>query len=111
MAIASAVLQHLLEVVKCKTLFITHYPLIARELEEKQPTLLQNLHMGFIEDTRVDGTREITFTYNLIPGIASGSFGVECGRLAGIPESVLQAATRGAEEMRFRLETRTGKTR
>ncbi|KAG9099780.1 Mismatch repair protein msh3 [Ceratobasidium sp. 370] len=35
MAIAHAVMQHLVENVKCKTLFITHYPLIALDLEQR----------------------------------------------------------------------------
>ena len=37
MAIAQAVLQHLVQVKKCKTLFITHYPLVATELERRFP--------------------------------------------------------------------------
>lgn len=111
MAIASAVLHHLLENTSCKTLFITHYPLVARESEKKFPAELENLHMGFIEDTRVDGTREITFTYKLTSGIASGSFGVECGRLAGVPESVLQVAAKRAEDMRVELDAKARTSR
>jgi DNA mismatch repair protein MSH3 len=72
MAIADAVLHHLVENIKCKTLFITHYPLIATALESRFPLDIQNLHMGYEEVSRVDGTREIIFLYRLIPGIASG---------------------------------------
>jgi DNA mismatch repair protein MSH3 len=32
MSIAYAVMKHLVEEAKCKTLFITHYPLVANEL-------------------------------------------------------------------------------
>jgi DNA mismatch repair protein MSH3 len=72
MAIADAVLQQLVETTKCKTLFITHYPLVASNLEKKFPLEVQNLHMGYEEDTRLNGRRDITFLYRLTPGIASG---------------------------------------
>ncbi|KAA1471299.1 DNA mismatch repair protein MSH3 [Dentipellis sp. KUC8613] len=106
MAIAQAVLQHLVEVKRCKTLFITHYPLVATEMERRFPNGIQNLHMGFTEDTRVNGVREITFLYRLTPGIATGSFGIECARLAGLPEGILGAASSQAEKLRVLVEER-----
>lgn len=109
MAVASAVLQHLLEVTKCKTLFITHYPLVATDLEKKFPRALQNLHMAYTEDVRVDGTREITFLYQLTKGFAKESFGVECARLAGLPEEILSVATQRAGSMRDIVEKRCKK--
>jgi DNA mismatch repair protein MSH3 len=72
MAIADAVLHHLVENIKCKTLFITHYPLVASDLESQFPLDIQNLHMGYEEVSRIDGTREIIFLYRLTSGIASG---------------------------------------
>lgn len=92
MAIASAVLQQLIEKTKCKTLFITHYPEVALDLARRFPNDVQNLHMGYTEDIRTDGTREVTFLYKLSKGLAENSFGVECARLAGIPENILQKA-------------------
>jgi Mismatch repair ATPase (MutS family) len=74
MAIASAVLQQLVETTKCKTLFITHYPLVAARLENKFPLEVQNLHMGYTADSRIDGTRDVTFLYRLSPGVASGQY-------------------------------------
>ena len=74
MAIASAVLQHLVNETNCKTLFITHYPLVANEIEKQYPDKVQNLHMGYIAESRVDGTREITFLYHLTRGVATGNF-------------------------------------
>jgi DNA mismatch repair protein MSH3 len=93
MAVADAVLHHLIESIKCKALFITHYPLVAIDLEKKLPSELQNLHMGYTSETRIDGTREITFLYRLTPGPAMESFGIECARLAGVPESILEIAS------------------
>jgi DNA mismatch repair protein MSH3 len=106
MAIAYAVLHRLVEHVQCKTLFITHYPLVATELERKFPAALQNLHMGFTEHARIDGTREITFLYQLRKGIASGSFGIECGRLASLPEKILDKASACSENVRRSVEER-----
>lgn len=106
-AVASAVLEHLLEETKCKTLFITHYPLVATDLEKKYPRALQNLHMGYTEDIRIDGTRDITFLYRLTRGMAKESFGVECARLAGVPEEILSVATERSRSMRTIVEQRS----
>lgn len=106
MAVASAVLQHLVQNTKCRTLFITHYPQVASDLERRFPTDIENLHMGFIEDTRIDGTREVAFLYKLTEGIAAGSFGVECARLAGIPDTVLCIAIDQSEKLKKMIEQR-----
>jgi DNA mismatch repair protein MSH3 len=111
MAVASAVLQHLLQVTKCKTLFITHYPLVAIDLERRFPADLQTLHMGYTEEFRIDGTRDITFLYRLRHGIAKESFGVECARLAGLPEYILSVATGQSEAMRSVVEQRSRRNR
>lgn len=107
MAIAGAVLQQLIEKTKCKTLFITHYPDVARDLERMFPNDVENLHMGYTEDTRINGRREVTFLYELTTGLTTSSFGVECARLAGIPESILRAATTQAAHMQKIMENRT----
>lgn len=111
MAIASAVLQELVQKTKCKTLFITHYPEIALDLERTFPTAVENIHMGYMEEKRINGTREVTFLYKLAPGITTNSFGVECARLAGLPESILRKATAQAETMRALIEQRSKKNR
>lgn len=74
MAIASGVLQHLVDVTDCKTLFITHYPSIAKELEDKYPSKLQNLHMAYDAEDRVDGIKDVTFFYSLTPGLSQRMF-------------------------------------
>lgn len=105
MAIAGAVLEHLIQSKSCKTLFITHYPVLASGITRSFPQKVTNLHMGFTEDTGiVDGKRNITFLYKLTEGIASGSYGIECARLAGVPEPLLEAAASRAEEMKRIVE-------
>lgn len=111
MAIADAVLHHLVERVKCKTLFITHYPLVATELERKFPEEVQNLHMSYTTEIRVNGTRDVTFLYQLTPGVALESFGVECGRLAGLPDDILRIASERSELCRTVTEQRTRRSR
>ncbi|KZO95721.1 DNA mismatch repair protein MSH3 [Calocera viscosa TUFC12733] len=107
MAIASAVLTYLVQDINAKTLFITHYPLLAAELEKQFPTEIANNHMGFIEEEKLDGTTEINFLYKLTAGMARGSYGIECARLAGMPESVLDSAMTRSGEMRKLVEQRT----
>ncbi|PBK96664.1 hypothetical protein ARMGADRAFT_988633 [Armillaria gallica] len=107
MAIADAVLQHLVQSVGCKTLFITHYPSIALGLEKKFPKQIHNLHMGYEAETRITGFRDITFLYRLTNGIAPESFGVECGALAGLPESLLSVAAEQSSQMKDQVMART----
>ncbi|KAJ6630634.1 DNA mismatch repair protein MSH3 [Mycena sp. CBHHK59/15] len=104
MAIAYAVLHQLVASTRCKTLFITHYPVVALELEKKFPESLQNIHVGYQIDQRIDGRRDVTFLYRMTNGIASESFGVECARLAGLPESILD----NAKTQSSQLETQVG---
>jgi DNA mismatch repair protein MSH3 len=104
MAVADAVLRHLVGRTKCKTLFITHYPLIATDLEREFPLDLQNLHMGYTSQNRIDGTREIAFLYQLTSGAATESFGIECARLAGVPEPILRMASERSDTMGMQVE-------
>ncbi|KAL1680878.1 muts domain V-domain-containing protein [Schizophyllum commune] len=111
MAIADATMHYLLSEKHCKTLFITHYPLVATNLEQKFIKDVENLHMAYQADLRIDGTREITFLYRLTSGITSESFGVECGRLAGLPESVLQTASQRSQSFQVEVEARMKRNR
>lgn len=106
MAIASAVLQYLVQTKKSKTLFITHYPQVASSLELNFSADIENVHMGFTEDTRIDGTREVILLYRLAPGITAESFGVECARLANLPEPILQMASARAGTLKASVEGR-----
>ncbi|KAH6918993.1 DNA mismatch repair protein MSH3 [Coprinopsis sp. MPI-PUGE-AT-0042] len=106
MAIADAVLHYLVQTKKSKTLFITHYPMVATRLQKRFPADLENLHMQYASRRRIDGTREITFLYNLTSGLAPESFGIECGRLAGLPDNLLQTASQYSDQLRHEVEER-----
>ncbi|GJJ11973.1 hypothetical protein Clacol_006211 [Clathrus columnatus] len=111
MAIAGAVLEHLCQEIRCKTLFITHYPSLALELEARYPDIIANKHMGYIEDIRIDGRREIRLLYRLVDGVCKASFGIECARLAGLPNSILEEATEKAANMQQVLNKRAERVR
>ncbi|CAE7205240.1 unnamed protein product [Rhizoctonia solani] len=110
MAIAHAVMQHLIENAKCKTLFITHYPMIALDLEQRYADVSCH-HMSYVEQKLPSGESTISFTYKLSPGMSRSSFGIECGRLAHMPEEVLQAAKRHATRMQEIMEARRAANR
>ncbi|KAJ7063163.1 muts domain V-domain-containing protein [Mycena amicta] len=107
MAIAHAVLEHVVTETRCKTLFITHYPLVAAELKKKFPQYIQNNHVGYRSEVRPDGRRDVTFLYRLEDGMAPDSFGVECARLAGLPEAILEEASKHSRSMERLVTTRT----
>ena len=106
MAIAGAVLEHLVHSVKCKTLFITHYPVVAFDAEKRFPNLVSNIHMGFTEDIGIDGRRQLTFLYRLTRGISQKSYGLECARLAGLPEALLERAAQNGEKLQVAVKKR-----
>jgi len=79
------------ESAKCKTLFITHYPLLASEIARLYREVA-NEHMSFVEEGNTEGTRTISFLYRLAPGMARSSYGIECAMLAGLRDEILEQA-------------------
>ena len=67
--------------------------------------------MGYKEDILQDGSRDVVFLYKLTPGITTESFGVECGRLAGLPEPLLQLAASKSTTLRQSVEAREKRNR
>jgi DNA mismatch repair protein MutS len=84
-SIAWAVSEHLHDSVKCKTIFATHY----HELTQLADTLVAvrnyNVQVREIGD-------QVLFLHRLQPGGADRSYGIEVGRLAGLPPAVLDRA-------------------
>lgn len=54
-----------------------------------------------------DGSKEIVFLYRLVPGLATRSFGVWVGKIAGIPQQVLDRAQQKGDDMRLQQITRS----
>jgi DNA mismatch repair protein MutS len=85
LALAWAVVEHISERIRAKTLFATHY----HELTELAGQLegVRNLHVSVKEA----GDR-IIFLRKVEPGQADRSYGIEVARLAALPMSVIERA-------------------
>jgi DNA mismatch repair protein MutS len=85
LALAWAVVEHIHEKIRAKTLFATHY----HELTELAETMsgIRNLHVAVKESG--DG---ILFLRKVEPGSADRSYGIEVARLAALPGSVIERA-------------------
>jgi DNA mismatch repair protein MutS len=85
MAIAQSLLEELVSSRKCITLFATHYHELTA-LIETYPQI-KNGHMSVVEKNG-----EILFLHSLKSGPAGKSYGIQVGRLAGLPSAVTDRA-------------------
>lgn len=83
LSIAWAVSEHLLNTIRCKTLFATHY----HELTRIEHPLLKKLCMAVNENGE-----DIVFLRKVISGSSENSYGIHVARLAGVPDSVIKRA-------------------
>ena len=96
LALAYAVARHLAEVVRCYTLFATHY----FELTQLASILpaVANVHLDAVEHKD-----RIVFLHRLEAGPADRSYGIHVAHLAGIPKDVVRAARRHLAELEKQL--------
>jgi DNA mismatch repair protein MutS len=92
-SIAWALTEYIHDVIGAKTLFATHYHEL-NEMAELFPGI-RNLKV----DVREYGSKVI-FLHKVTPGFADHSYGIQVGRMAGLPEEV----TRRAAEILKNLE-------
>lgn len=97
-AIAQAVLHHVVSKLHSLTLFITHYQSLAR-IAEQFDGELKNVHMRFTEQENGTGENDITFLYEVGEGVAHRSYGLNVAKLAGLPKSLLDEASRRSGQM------------
>ncbi|XP_051114394.1 DNA mismatch repair protein MSH7 [Andrographis paniculata] len=88
-AIAYAVFRHLIESVKCRLLFATHYHPLTKEFASHPRVKLQ--HMACCFDPTSDHHR-LVFLYKLVSGASPESYGMQVAQMAGIPRPVIEAA-------------------
>ncbi len=93
LAIAWAVSEYILNRIKAKTLFATHYHELSR-LASEHPNAF-NLQAAVREEEE-----EVVFLYRIVPGSADRSYGIYVARLAGLPEWVIERA----EELQRKFE-------
>ncbi len=84
-SIAWAVTEHLHNECGCKTIFATHYHELT-QLSDFLPALV-NFNVAVKEVGH-----DIVFLHHLQPGGADRSYGIDVGRLAGLPNEVVQRA-------------------
>ena len=84
-AIAWAVTEHLHGRVGAKTIFATHYHELTQLTEELQHACNYNVAVREVGD-------DIVFLHQLLPGSADRSYGIQVGRLAGLPDTVVDRA-------------------
>jgi DNA mismatch repair protein MutS len=84
-SIAWAVTEHLHDVIKCKTVFATHYHELTQLADEL--SALRNFNVAVRE-----AGDQILFLHRLEAGGADRSYGIEVGRLAGLPTDVIGRA-------------------
>ena len=85
LSIAWAVAEYLATEIKARTIFATHY----HELNELA-SILPNV--ANYQVTVKEMEQEIIFLHQVQPGGADRSYGIEAGRLAGLPPSVISRA-------------------
>ena len=99
------------------TLFVTHYPSVARDVVAKRPDACAAAFTSYAEkrfrerrlepgaeaaddaDDAYAAADEIDFLYALTPGVAHRSFGLNVARMAGVPTGVLRCAAAKAREL------------
>ncbi|MEC9101719.1 MAG: DNA mismatch repair protein MutS, partial [Pseudomonadota bacterium] len=85
LSIAWATVEHLHHVVRCRTLFATHY----HELTNLSSTLeAMKCYSMKIKEWNDD----IIFLHEVVEGVAHRSYGTHVAKLAGLPENVIQRA-------------------
>jgi DNA mismatch repair protein MutS len=84
-SIAWSVSEYLHDQVRCKTVFATHY----HELTQLTDELVSACNYSV--EVKESGDR-VLFLHRLVPGGANRSYGIEVGRLAGLPIAVLERA-------------------
>ena len=90
-SIAWAVSEHLHDRLGCKTVFATHYHELTQLADELDA--VRNYNVAVREVAGPQGTApQVLFLHRLQAGGADRSYGIEVGRLAGLPAAVLGRA-------------------
>lgn len=92
LSIAWAVVEHLHEANKCRTLFATHYHELTA-LTSKLPHM--TLHCMKIKEFN----DEVIFLHEVIDGAADRSYGIHVAKLAGLPRAVLKRSEQVLEHL------------
>jgi DNA mismatch repair protein MutS len=81
MSLAWAIIEYLIEKIKCKTLFATHYNELSQLKKKYNQIKLNTFKVKEWEN-------ELIFLHELIEGVAESSYGIQVAKMAGIPNQV-----------------------
>lgn len=98
-SIAHAVLNYLINELKCRALFSTHYHMLLDDFKNKAG--VKSYHMSYKAS---DSNDKIMFLYKFVEGECPMSFGINVARMAGIPRSILDRAKTKSQEFSVNLE-------
>ncbi len=101
LSIAWAVAEYLAETIRARTIFATHY----HELNELA-AILDNV--ANYQVTVKELPNEIVFLHQVQPGGADKSYGIEAGRLAGLPPTVITRARQVMSQIEKHSKIATG---
>ncbi len=87
LSIAWAVAEDLVDRLRCRAMFATHYHELCELVETRGGVVNQSIAVS-------EWGEEIVFLRRLKEGGASRSYGIQCARLAGLPPHVVARATR-----------------
>ena len=97
------VFRHLLERVRCRQLFATHYHSLTKEFASHPHVSLQHMACMFKPSSNSNGQKELTFLYRLTSGACPESYGLQVATMAGIPKSIVEKASVAGRVMRSKI--------
>lgn len=100
------VFRHLVEQVRCRLLFATHYHPLTKEFASHPHVSLQ--HMACMLKPRSgahggNGDKELTFLYRLTSGACPESYGLQVATMAGLPKSIVEKASFAGQMMKSKI--------
>ncbi|KAI8764552.1 DNA mismatch repair protein Msh6 [Biomphalaria glabrata] len=105
-AIASAVVKELSEVIKCRSLFSTHYHSLVEHFKHDSNVRLGHMACMVENENDEDPSQEtITFLYKFVKGACPKSYGFNAARLASIPEEVIKCAIQKSKKFESSVES------
>ncbi len=100
LSIAWATVEYLYRRNRCRALFATHYHELTQLAERLEGLACRTLRVR-------EWQGEVVFLYTMVEGVSSRAYGIDVGRLAGLPGEVLDRA----REILARLEADGGPSR
>ncbi len=97
-AIAYAVAKQIIEEIECRCLFSTHYHGLSEAFAKAKGVCMY--HMAYKGENG-----RITFLYEFVKGVCTDSHGVNCARLAGMSEHILDRARKKSEGLHKKMHS------